>query len=227
VLTDGGEQQCEDLQRHLKSLPLAQHVERIITSPMRRTIQTAQISLQWLIKSGVPLDLDAMWQENSDEACDTGTSLRKLAKEFPNLDFSTVDRIFPDKAIGTPYAYTRSANQARGEACLKYLYNRPERVIAVVSHGGFLRTGITRRRYANADYRIFTFGNGPQGHLHLWEDDTTSKKGGGMGRSEVGVFEIKEWDFPPEADDQNEDDEVYEDDDDSGDFVDAAEAAPS
>lgn len=68
-LTDGGIQQCEDLQRHLKSsCPLASRVERIITSPMRRTMQTTLISLQWLIKSGVPIDVDAMWQGMSDQA---------------------------------------------------------------------------------------------------------------------------------------------------------------
>ena len=71
-------------------------------------------------------------------------------------------------------------------------------MIAVVSHGGFLRTGISKRRFANADYRIFTFDRGSDDELELYEDLETEQKGGGMAKSEVGVFQIREWDFPPE-----------------------------
>lgn len=106
--------------------------------------------------------------------------------------------IYPDKSDNTPYAFTRSANAARGEACLKALYNRPEKVIAIVSHAGFLRTGITRRRFENADYRIFTFARDSEGRLELFEDATTEKRGGGMGRSAKGIYLLNDWDFPPE-----------------------------
>jgi hypothetical protein len=37
-------------------------VQRIIVSPMRRTIQTALIALDWLIDDGVPVEPDARWQ---------------------------------------------------------------------------------------------------------------------------------------------------------------------
>ncbi|KAK4500481.1 hypothetical protein PRZ48_008670 [Zasmidium cellare] len=174
---------------------------------MRRTLQTTQISLQWLIKSGVPVDVEAMWQENSNAACDTGSDLEVLAKEFPDLDFTNVDPTYPDKADNTPYAFTRTANQARGEACLKALYSRPEKVIAIVSHAGFLRTGITRRRFENADYRVFTFARDSEGNLELFEDSATEKKGGGMGRSAKGIYLLNDWDFPPENIEEVEEDE--------------------
>jgi broad specificity phosphatase PhoE len=61
-LTDGGVQQCQDLERHLKHIPLASRIEHIITSPMRRTLETTLISLKWLVDSGVPVSVDPMWQ---------------------------------------------------------------------------------------------------------------------------------------------------------------------
>lgn len=61
-LTDGGIQQCQDLERHLKAVPLASYVELIISSPMRRALQTTLIGLRWLVESGVPVHIDPMWQ---------------------------------------------------------------------------------------------------------------------------------------------------------------------
>lgn len=220
-LTAKGLEQCKLLEKHLnKQCPLALRVERIITSPMKRTSQTSLNALAWLIKSGVPVEVDAMWQgqfqllshwkeelwlrfdaliENSNKPCDTGSSLQELSKRFPELDFSHVDPTYPDKSDKTPYAYTKKANRERGNHCLEDLFARKEKVIAVVSHAGFLRTGISKRRFANADYRCFEFSRGVDGKLGLVEDAETERSGGGMGRSEKGVFEIQEWDFPVEV----------------------------
>lgn len=101
--------------------------------------------------------------------------------------------------MGSPYAFSALANKARGESCLRALYERPEKVIAVVSHSGFLRTAITKRKFGNADYRIFTFGRGQRGHLELFEDGATERKGGGCGRSQRGVWKVREEDFPLES----------------------------
>lgn len=42
--------------------PLAQQAELIITSPMRRTLQTALGTVDWLIEKGVKIQADACWQ---------------------------------------------------------------------------------------------------------------------------------------------------------------------
>lgn len=208
ALTEEGIQQCEKLQKHLRSsCPLASRVEKIIASPMRRTLQTATFGLEWLIESGVPVEVDAMWQENSDEFCDTGCGLETIAQEFPQLAFDNVDPTYVDKSATSIYAFERGANKARGEACLRSLYERPEKVIAVVSHSAFLRTAVSMRRYANADYRIFTFGKGENGHPELFEDAETSRKGGGRGRSEKGIFPVRDWDFPQGEGEEDEDEE--------------------
>lgn len=142
--------------------------------------------------------------ENYDGPCDTGTSLAILAEEFPTMDFSKVDSIYPDKSYNTPYAFRRSANLERGQECLRRLYARSEAVIAVVTHSGFLRTSISKRRYDYADYRIFGFrSDSKTGRLSLVEDAETARKGGGMGRSSKGVQTVRAWDFPS-SDDEDE-----------------------
>lgn len=62
-LSELGQQQCRALEQHLRQhLPLADKIERIITSPMRRTLETTTLGLDWLIKRGVPVEADALWQ---------------------------------------------------------------------------------------------------------------------------------------------------------------------
>ena len=56
--------------------------------------------------------------------------------------------------------------------------------------------------FFNADWRVFEFDEDEMkknaGFFVLKESEETEKKGGGMGRSDVGVFGIVEGDFPPE-----------------------------
>jgi hypothetical protein len=42
--------------------PVAQDAGLIIASPMRRTIQTALGSLDWLVDKGIKIEADAGWQ---------------------------------------------------------------------------------------------------------------------------------------------------------------------
>lgn len=217
-LSEHGEAQCVELQDSLQASEIGNKVEHIVVSAQRRTLQTATIGLDFLIKKGVPVQPDAGWQENSDKPCDTGSSLDVIAKEFPQYDFSNVDRRFPDKTSdikNNPYAFTKKAIVARGQTCLEKLYTRPEKVIAVVSHSGFLRTAVSNRSYFNADWRVFEFDeqameesrkmgerNGKERFvLREWEE--TERKGGGMGRSDIGFFGIRDTDFPAEEEEQS------------------------
>ncbi|CAI4215014.1 unnamed protein product [Parascedosporium putredinis] len=58
--------------------------------------------------------------------------------------------------------------QARGRACVRALYRRPEKWVIVVSHSGFLRTSVSGWWFFNGDYRIFDFADGQGADL---EDD--------------------------------------------------------
>lgn len=135
-----------------------------------------------------------------------------MAQEFPDFDFSVVDPLYPDKTTNlasNPYAFTAKALLVRGQRCLQSLYSRPEKVIAVVSHSGFMRVAVAHRRFFNADWRVFDFdedkmkesrakgeGSNGQGLFLLKEWQETEEKGGGMGRSEKGVFMMVESDYP-------------------------------
>ncbi|KAK1961104.1 phosphoglycerate mutase-like protein [Colletotrichum sublineola] len=184
-LSSLGLEQCQELRENLLQRFGNETDALIIVSPMRRTIQTALLSLDWLIKKGVHIQADARWQENSAKPCDTGSSVANLTAEFPSVDFSTVDRVYPDKIslAGAEYAFTKEAILRRARAGVSSLRDRKETLIFVVSHSGFLRLGVTGYWFFNGDYRMF----------ELDEDERTDKPpklrqlestlSGGLGKS--------------------------------------------
>lgn len=64
-MTDNGQKQCEGLRESLKRRLEGETDIAIVVSPMRRTLQTAMASLDWLIERGVPTIADAGWQGTS------------------------------------------------------------------------------------------------------------------------------------------------------------------
>jgi hypothetical protein len=125
--------------------------------------------------------------ENSAKPCDVGTPAEALGKEFPQIDLSTLDPVYPDKTTpaGAHYAYNKKALLGRGQASLKKLYDRPEKVIIVVSHSGFLRLCVSGCWYFNSDYRIFEFEERATDDepIRLKQSPETLEKGGGLGLS--------------------------------------------
>ena len=139
-----------------------------------------------------------MEKENSDKPCDIGTPAHILSDEFPDFGFGTV---FPDYPVKTGrWAYSLTAITQRGIDCRRWLKARPEKVIAVVSHSGFLRVGISNTRYANADYRVFEFVDDNFASLREWK--TTEERGGGMGKSQKGIAYAEPSDFPDHQNDE-------------------------
>lgn len=141
------------------------------------------------MEEGVPVALRAEWQENSAKPCDTGTEIKKMITEWPQFDWSNVDPVFPSKT--GLYAFSKDGLTRRGIEARKWLKNRPEKVIAVVSHAGFLRVGVSYCQYDNADFRVFEFAEGGGdddvgGRLVEWE--LTEERGGGLGKSLKGKF---------------------------------------
>ena len=55
------------------------------------------------------------------------------------------------------FGYSRASILARGRRALEALHARPERLVFVVSHSGFLRAGVSRWWFFNADFRVFDF----------------------------------------------------------------------
>lgn len=122
-----------------------------------------------------------------------------MQKEWPQLDWSLVDPLYPAKT--GLYEYSKRGLTERGIAARKWLRERPEKVIAVVSHSGFLRVGVSYKQYENADFRIFDFAEGDEeigGKLVEWE--LTEARGGGLGKSGKGTFMPEPEDYSDQKD---------------------------
>ncbi|KAH8594508.1 histidine phosphatase superfamily [Bisporella sp. PMI_857] len=205
-LTDLGRQQCAKLATHLRtsSDPLFAQVSLIAVSPMLRTLETCQLALSHLHsrpEHPVPVICLAEWQENSAKPCDVGSEVEVFRKQFETFDWSQVDTVWPRKE--GLYAYSRDGLTQRGIACRKWL-RKQEGVVAVVSHSGFLRVGVSYKKYENADYRIFSFAPDDVdaelgGRLVEWE--LTEKNGGGLGKSPHGTFLMKPQDYGEQLED--------------------------
>lgn len=116
----------------------------------------------------------------------------ELAAEFPTVDFSGVDPVYPDKSspAGSQYFPTRAAVVARGQSCLRSLHQRREKWVIVVSHSGFLRMGVTGWWFFNGDYRIFDFAGNPGADAPLRLLQWESTLSGGLGHSWTEPVEI-------------------------------------
>ncbi|KAH7193343.1 uncharacterized protein B0J16DRAFT_335030 [Fusarium flagelliforme] len=78
-LTGDGEAQCAKLRENLIAT-FSKDVEKpdeiaIVVSPMRRTLQTAMLSLNWLIEQGVKIEGNADWQGSFMSIHQTVTNL--------------------------------------------------------------------------------------------------------------------------------------------------------
>lgn len=195
-LSELGREQCQKLSQNLREkLPKDLDVGLILCSPMRRTCETTMLALgDWAAEKGIPIQAHAGWQENSAKPCDTGSPISRVAAEFPKIDFSLVDPVYPDKTspAGEKYSYVKSHLLARAQSSLRDLYDRPEKAIIVVSHSGFMRQVLTGDWYFNADYRIYDFAEKVDGvdKLSLKQWDLTKSGHGGMGWSWDEVVEI-------------------------------------
>lgn len=169
---------------------------------MRRTMQTAMLSLDWLIDRGVKVEASADWQENSDKPCDTGSPVSSLTGDFPRINFSNVDPVWPDKTspAARRYAHTRRDILSRGQFGLKALRQRPEKLVFVVSHAGFLRVGVAGYWFFNSDYRIFDFDQ-EAGGLKLKQHESTVAGGMGLSWTEPVALgsELPDEDEPTQA----------------------------
>ncbi|OBT70146.1 hypothetical protein VE03_00373 [Pseudogymnoascus sp. 23342-1-I1] len=191
----GADLQCATLRAALKQLPL--DIDLIVSSPMRRTLQTTTNALGWRIAEGIPAITLAEFQENSAKPCDTGSDPQALAAAWPAFDWSALDPAFPAKT--GLYEFSKEGLTRRGEAARRWLRAREEKVVAVVSHAGFLRVGVSYCAYDNADFRIFEFAEGEEeGGGRLVEWALTEERGGGLGKSEKGVFGWETQRFPEE-----------------------------
>lgn len=180
-LTQNGIQQSERLSQ---TFPYAQDVGLVITSPLRRTLETALVGFQQTLDQkyfntaedpgkgcpgGAQLLIEPDLQAHSARPCDTGSEQSILRVEFPDLPWDEVafDLDFPSKE--GRYATDVVSLQQRGhrmhrtlEKAFHMLAGTGLPDIAFVSHGEFMKYVVLDDKVAidGAGWKTFlvTFG---------------------------------------------------------------------
>ncbi|KAG6009857.1 hypothetical protein E4U21_000959 [Claviceps maximensis] len=137
-LTPSGECQCSDLRA---KFPFHDKLAKLVSSPMRRTIHTCNLSFGGPGHLYPIILLDTL-QEVSASPCDTGSSKEALLEEYGyNIDVEHVSDDFTNKGPGSVFEPTMEALAARAKDARRQLLEiavDAEGDVAVVTHGGFL-----------------------------------------------------------------------------------------
>ncbi|KAI0550351.1 histidine phosphatase superfamily [Xylaria curta] len=189
TLTSKGKSQCRELKDNFPDL---ERISTVITSPLRRAMQTAAIAFAPAInREGVQFIAHPLAQETNAHECDIGHSRAELEGQlseilvdrdpaFPvtKLDLSLVEDGWASKA--GKYATDKPIVEARAAELRSWLFQRPEARIVCVTHGAFLHyltedwTGDDPERgtgWLNCEVRVFEFTeNSTESDAHLFED---------------------------------------------------------
>jgi len=143
-LTDVGRDQSRMLFKQLEKASIHKDVELIVSSPLRRAIQTATLSFHSKTSErNIPIIASELARERiSVHACDWRSKKSTLEAEFPHVDFSLLDHdediLWHDKE-DHPSEHSSEKCHDRAIDLLSFLMERPEQHIAVVSHWVFLK----------------------------------------------------------------------------------------
>lgn len=164
-LTDHGVEQCKTLRSNFTH---HDELELLMASPMKRAIQTCKVAFQPAVDRGVKILLMPMAQEASDELMDTGSDMKEINEAFGDLvDEHRATEVHPYwyRNVGR-FAVTPQAQMERARQLRCFIMGRPEKHIALVSHGSFahaitgnfnVEEGQTTRMWENAECRSYTF----------------------------------------------------------------------
>ncbi|GBG74227.1 hypothetical protein CBR_g17939 [Chara braunii] len=132
----------------------ADAIELIVLSPLGRAMKTAELGFKHVEAARVICPLA---RERVFYSSDVGRSPSVLSQEFPYLDFTELDEIWwHTDGSGDPMAVVPEPDDVFAERIARlreWLLNRPEKVIAVVSHWAVLQA-LTRRCFQNCE--LFT-----------------------------------------------------------------------
>ncbi|KAK4540682.1 hypothetical protein LTR36_009013 [Oleoguttula mirabilis] len=174
VLTDLGVQQCKAFNA---AFPEYIHIDLVCASPMRRAILTAKYCFASALQRTGSILLLPLAQEDSAAPADTGSAPEVLRAEFGDLvDLSMVKEGWNIKEgvnAPTPQALRERARKLRHELQL-----RPEKEVAVVSHGTFLQylignvdaDGQSDEAWTHQEWRSYKFVTDDGGEARLVEE---------------------------------------------------------
>ena len=132
-ITEKGEEQAVKAREDLKKIQF----DTYICSPLTRTMQTFSI----IFPGKKPL-LEPLIREQLYHSCDVGRQPNILKKEFPEFDFSNLNRYWwnNDEPINEKKIVKENFNdiKIRLDKFKSWLYTNDSSTIALVSHGTFL-----------------------------------------------------------------------------------------
>lgn len=138
-LTDNGRDQAGAAARHLRSLA----VDRLIASPYRRALETADIVARVL---GLPVTIDPTVRERYAYSCDVGTPSSALTREWSQFEFGHLDEIWwPAREEPEPAFHDR-CHGFRRDMAAEGSWDR----VVIVTHWGVVRS-LTGQRVGNGE----------------------------------------------------------------------------
>jgi broad specificity phosphatase PhoE len=90
-----------------------------------------------------------------------------VKKDWPDVDFSHLDPVYPQKT--GIYEASEEAFQSRAALANRWLLERPEKCVVVVTHSGFLKRIVGGPKFQNVEYRTYRFAEDDSGELKLRE----------------------------------------------------------
>jgi broad specificity phosphatase PhoE len=139
ALTDAGRQQAAAAAERLQDHAVA----RLLASPYRRALETAQIIAERL---GVPIAVEPLVRERCAFVCDIGSERSQLAETWPHLAFDHIEERWWPAVEETELLLGERCGAFRAVARTMVDWQR----VAVVSHWGFIR-GLTGRELRNGE----------------------------------------------------------------------------
>lgn len=113
----------------------------VVTSPLSRTTATAVKAFG----GSAPIVACELWRERSGRwPCERRRTRGVLAADFPTVDYSEIPT--EEDALWGEQRETGQDASLRAAAAIRYLLARPEAVIAVVSHAGFLGQSVFNKK---------------------------------------------------------------------------------
>ena len=155
-ITKVGEKQALNAKEKLKNI----NFDLMVCSPMTRTLQTFDIIFPKPISNTIILPLIREYLEHS---CDVGRQPHLLKKDFPNHDFSHINKYWwnNDIPINEKKINHETINELdmRVEKFKNWIKKREEKTIAVICHGTFI-SRIIHFFLNNCEFEIWHLKNG-------------------------------------------------------------------
>lgn len=139
VLSPCGVEQCNQFVDSIQSRANLEKADLVVTSPMRRTLQTAHGCLGKHLNEIPWIAYEHIREQTGLHPCDSRLPTSHHAAAFPNVNFELCEE--EDPLIGS-YLTRREPNEdvaKRGLLFLDWLCTRSEANIVIVTHSAFLR----------------------------------------------------------------------------------------